>query len=80
MGFLQDKPIVLIVMMIKRGLFSKGFWQDGFQIIEAANGADALSMVEKLPDVVLMDVTMPVMDGFETRIRLGMPPVSKFPF
>lgn len=31
----------------------------------AANGAQAVQMVEKLqPDVVLMDLSMPVMDGF----------------
>ncbi len=32
----------------------------------AANGREAIQMVEKyLPDVVLMDAHMPVMDGFE---------------
>jgi diguanylate cyclase (GGDEF)-like protein/PAS domain S-box-containing protein len=37
----------------------------GFQIAEAADGAQALaSMRELLPDLVLMDVSMPVMDGF----------------
>jgi diguanylate cyclase (GGDEF)-like protein/PAS domain S-box-containing protein len=37
----------------------------GFEVIEANDGAQALeSMRELLPDLVLMDVSMPVMDGF----------------
>lgn len=45
-----------------------------FQVYEAANGKEALShlsSVEKLPDLILLDLMMPVMDGFEflTRIK-----------
>ncbi len=37
----------------------------GFDVVEAGDGAQALeSMSELLPDLVLMDVGMPVMDGF----------------
>ena len=37
----------------------------GFEVSEAVDGAQALeSMREELPDLVLMDVSMPVMDGF----------------
>jgi diguanylate cyclase (GGDEF)-like protein/PAS domain S-box-containing protein len=37
----------------------------GFETSEAADGAQALEMMrELLPDLVLMDVSMPVMDGF----------------
>ncbi|WP_291320482.1 PAS domain S-box protein [Desulfonatronospira sp.] len=45
----------------------------GFKVREAAEGAEALQVFEHwLPHAVLMDMRMPVMDGYETtrRIRL----------
>jgi len=39
---------------------------EGYQVIEANNGMEALDQVRKhLPDLVVMDVMMPKMDGFE---------------
>ncbi len=38
---------------------------------EASNGSEALEMVEKVnPDVVLMDIAMPIMNGLEAMLRL----------
>jgi CheY-like chemotaxis protein len=37
----------------------------GFAVIEASNGAEAVRLVrESVPDLVLLDLQMPVMDGF----------------
>ena len=39
----------------------------GFEIVEATDGNDCLHKAHEFkPDVILMDLTMPVMDGFET--------------
>jgi two-component system KDP operon response regulator KdpE len=44
---------------------------EGFQVAEAGSGIDALDKVrDELPDLVLLDVMMPEMDGFETLERL----------
>ena len=40
---------------------------EGYHVVEASNGIEALDQVRKhLPDLVIMDVMMPKMDGFET--------------
>ncbi|TFH37896.1 MAG: response regulator transcription factor [Anaerolineales bacterium] len=40
---------------------------DGFEVYEATSGPQALEkMRDKLPDLILMDVMMPDLDGFET--------------
>ncbi len=59
-------PTVLVVddaafMRMRAG---KLLAQHGYQVLEAENGLDALNMyMQHKPDLVLMDITMPVMDG-----------------
>ncbi len=63
---------IRIVLADDQALLRKGFRmileaEDDLQIVgEAADGADAVRLVELYrPDVVLMDVRMPVLDGIE---------------
>ena len=45
--------------------------QDGYEIEEAANGEEACRLFDHhLPDLVLMDEDMPVVDGFEACLKL----------
>jgi DNA-binding response OmpR family regulator len=39
---------------------------EGFQVLEASNGIDALDQVRKhIPDLIILDIMMPQLDGFE---------------
>jgi two-component system, chemotaxis family, chemotaxis protein CheY len=54
-------------MMIKDTLQKNGYTE----IVEAGNGEQAINTyVAEKPDLVLMDITMPVMDGLEALRRL----------
>ena len=49
----------------------------GFNVIEAANGADALALVEsRTPDLVLLDVKLPDINGLEVCRRIKAEPSS----
>lgn len=44
---------------------------EGFQVAEATNGLEALAMVDEVrPDLVVLDIMMPMMDGWELCRRI----------
>jgi diguanylate cyclase (GGDEF)-like protein len=44
----------------------------GYEVVRASSGAQALLQVEELkPDLILLDITMPAMDGLEVKARLN---------
>ena len=62
-------------VMVRQGFGALLNAQDGILVVgEAANGEEAVRVSRELrPDVVLMDVRMPVMDGLEATQRLLNP-------
>jgi CheY-like chemotaxis protein len=58
-----------------RIVFSTILDHAGFEVVEAANGAEALDAARRCrPALILLDIAMPVMDGFEVIHRLQADP------
>ncbi|MBN1511943.1 MAG: PocR ligand-binding domain-containing protein [Phycisphaerae bacterium] len=58
-----------------RSLLARMLSGIGFQVREAGDGAEAVRLFEEwVPDLVLMDMRMPVMDGFEATGRIKAMP------
>lgn len=52
--------------------------KEGYEVITAKNGADALKLAKKEnPDLIVLDIMMPVMDGMETCKELRELPETK---
>jgi two-component system KDP operon response regulator KdpE len=66
---MEDAKLILVVddEARMRRFMHMNLDLEGYRVIEAENGLEALTRVrEDLPDLVLLDVMMPEMDGFET--------------
>jgi CheY-like chemotaxis protein len=60
-----------------RFLLRRRFEKAGHEVSEAGNGATALrSVLSAHPDLVVTDLTMPVMDGYELIRRLKADPAT----
>ena len=50
----------------------------GYEVIEAANGQEGVSKAKsERPDLILMDIQMPVLDGYETTRQIKADPNLK---
>jgi CheY-like chemotaxis protein len=60
-----------------RKLFGALLAQAGFEVLYAQDGAEGREMARRLqPDLILLDINMPIMDGWETADRLKSGPNS----
>lgn len=51
--------------------------QEGFDVIAAYDGIEALSKLNQKPDLIILDVLMPKMDGYETCQNIRLKPEFK---
>jgi DNA-binding response OmpR family regulator len=55
-----------------RALYAECLRRDGYIVWEAADGAEALSLVRAhMPDLLLLDIWMPVLNGLEVLEQIG---------
>lgn len=69
----ERKPRVLLVddYPDAREMYAEYLQFSGYEVIEAANGMEALQRaLDSAPDIILMDLSLPVMDGWEATRRL----------
>ena len=67
------KPLVLVVddFADNREMYAEYLSFSGYDVIEATNGKEAVEAAHaRMPDIIIMDLSLPVMDGWEATRRL----------
>lgn len=73
----DTSPLVLVVDDTEdtRSLYALAFEEAGFRVEQASNGLEALEKIANTkPALVLLDLSMPVMDGWEATRRIKAEP------
>ncbi len=78
---MTDEPLVLVVDDLPANvrLLDAVLSPRGYRVLGAGSGPEALALVaEHRPDLVLLDIVMPEMDGYEVCRRLRQDPATAF--
>ena len=77
---IREQPLVLVVEDYQdaREMYTAYLQFSGFDVAEAGNGLEAVEKAQELlPDIVLMDLALPRMDGWEATRRLKNDPRTR---
>jgi two-component system, cell cycle response regulator DivK len=77
---LNNEPLVLVVEDYQdaREMYAAYLQFSGYRVAEATNGIEAIERAtELLPDIILMDLALPKMDGWEATRRLKLDDKTK---
>jgi len=69
----RSSPLILLVddYADNRAMYARYLMYAGYRVDEATNGQEALDKAEQFhPDLIVMDLSLPVMDGWEATRRL----------
>jgi CheY-like chemotaxis protein len=82
-GLKQEKKVLVIEDDESiRFLITSALEYEDYKVLEAANGVEGFLLAkENLPDLIISDIMMPQMDGFETLTKLkNDPETANIPF
>ncbi len=79
---LRDNPMALVLIVddspTEQHVFCKVLERCGHETLVASDGEEAIATAEKvLPEVIVMDVVMPGMNGFQATRKLSRNPATK---
>jgi two-component system, cell cycle response regulator DivK len=70
-GELMVKILLVEDNEMNRDMLSRRLLRKGFEVVMAVDGGQAVSMAEsEHPDLILMDMSLPVIDGWEATRRV----------
>ena len=75
-----NAPLILVVDDFEdnRAMYVEYLQFQGFRVEEAVNGEEAVKLAQlHMPDVIVMDLSLPVMDGWEATRRVKSDPKTK---
>ena len=76
----KNQPVVLVVEdePAQREVLAFNLDAEGYDVVQAANGEEALIMVDEvMPDIIVLDWMMPNLSGIEVCRRLKMRPETR---
>lgn len=63
---------------MNRDMLSRRLKRRGYEVMIAVNGSEGVAMAtSEIPDLILMDMSLPVMDGWEATKNIKASPVTK---
>ncbi len=76
----KSRGLILVVDDVadNRDIYTQYLVHEGFQVALAGDGQEALDKAHQLaPDLIVMDLSLPVMDGWEATRRLKQDGITK---
>ena len=73
-------PKILLVEdnELNRDMLSRRLIKNGYDILIAVNGEDSVRLAQSLrPDLILMDMSLPVMDGWQAVSEIKADPITR---
>jgi CheY-like chemotaxis protein len=73
-------PKILLVEdnEMNRDMLSRRLTRNGFEVVMAVNGQEGVDLaVSAKPDLILMDMSLPIVDGWEATRRVKANPATK---